>query len=656
MNPAVRIAILGVSFFALFMFLGLQLWAVQVTATENFEAQAESNQVRVVETPAPRGQILDREGRVLAGTRPALAAVVDGALLPEEDDPDYPDLIQRVSAFAGVPVADVAELFVDARRRSDRLILVADLSEDQAVRLVEYKDDFAGLSLLPQPVRVYPEGEIGADILGYIGPPNEADVERPDIGPNDTVGKVGVERQYDDDLRGIPGAIKFRVNSAREVIEVFNEEPPQAGGNLQLTVDADLQEVLQESLADGLELARSTYGDPECVPSDDRACPVRAVGVVLDPRDGAVLAMGSAPTYDPNQFVDGVTQEEWDRLSSLAVLNNFAIQGEYAPASAFKAVASILAMEEEIFPRGANSPEDQYFCVGRLEFAFTDGSQQVFRDWAADGHGDVDLSRALETSCDLYFWEVALSIWENRVREDGTGTYDEGLLQKWAREFGFDEDTGIDLPYEKDGLIPDREWFTRAQRETPGLVRTGPWTGGDVMNSVIGQGSVLSTPLQLANAYAAMVNGGTLWRPRVVDSVVDQQGNVIRENTPTVLNEIDLAPGTVTAFRRDLQNVVNGPTGTARSAFEEFGNGVISVGGKTGTAEIIKGETAAEDVDTAVFVGVAPINAPEYVVVVFVERGGSGGSIAAPTGRRIMQYLMNGRRGMTPIVAGEELD
>jgi penicillin-binding protein 2 len=153
-----------------------------------------------------------------------------------------------------------------------------------------------------------------------------------------------------------------------------------------------------------------------------------------------------------------------------------------------------------------------------------------------------------------------------------------------------------------------------------------------------------------------MVNGGTLWRPRVVGDVVDQDGEVVRENTPTALNEIDLAPATVSAFRRDLQQVVNGDAGTARSAFTEFGEGVEQVGGKTGTAEIIKGETAEEDVDTAVFVGVAPITSPEYVVVVFVERGGSGGSIAAPTGRRILQFLMNGRAGMTPIEAAEEAD
>ncbi len=538
------------------------------------------------------------------------------------------------------------------------MTLMTDISDTEALRLVEYEEDYPGVSVLPQPVRVYPEGELAADIIGYIGDPNETDIEKPDIGPTDTVGRAGVERQYDDDLRGDAGRIIYRVDAQRDVLDIASEDAPTPGANLELAIDVDIQQVLEDSLVQGLELARQSYGQPDCNPTEDPACPVRSVGVVLDPTSGAVLAMASVPGYDPNIFVDGVTQEEWDRLSALAVFNNFAIQGVYAPASTFKAVAYVTALEEGIFPDEASTQTDagEYFCSGKLEFPFTDGSQQVFNDWILSGHGPIDLHGALETSCDLYFWQVALSIWTNRIRDDGTGLYAEDLLQQWARQLGFDDETGVDLPFEKDGLIPDRQWFQRAQRETPGLVRDGPWTGGDVMNAVVGQGSVLTTPLQLANAYAAVVNGGTLWTPRVVTTITDQDGNVLRLNAPEALNQIDLSPATVAAFRRDLQQVVNGARGTARSAFADFGEGVEQVGGKTGTAEVIKGETAAEDVDTALFVGVAPISSPRYVVAVVIERGGSGGRIAAPTARRVLQYLMNGSTGMTPIVAGEEAD
>lgn len=654
MSINVRIGLLGLIFVGLFGVLTVALWKVQVVDANELAVAAENNRVKVVDTPAPRGEIRDAQGRLLAGTVPALAAVVDGGLLPRADDPETEALLQRLSAFANVPVAEVRAAVDDARRRGDRITLVSNLTESQVLTLVEYAEDFAGVSVEPQPVRIYPEGELAADVIGYIGDPNEIDIQKPDIGPTDTVGRAGVERQYDDDLRGTAGQIKYRVDAQRDVIEVVGEDPPQPGYNLELTLDIDVQRVLEESLQQGLDLARSTYGDPECDPVDDPACPVRAVGVVLDPRDGSVVAMASVPGYDPNIFVDGISQEEWDRLSSQAVFNNFAIQGIYSPASTFKAIAYVLALEENIFPREAATQTDDgaYFCDGKLEFPFTDGSQQVFNDWLREGHGPIDLHSGLHTSCDLYFWEVALSIWSNRDAPDGN----ENLLQEWSRRFGFDEETGIDLPFEQEGLIPDRAWFERAQKETPGLVRDGPWTGGDVMNAVIGQGSVLSTPLQLANAYAAIVNGGTLYQPRVVARVVDQDGEVVQENEPTVIRVTELAPQTVAFFRRDLQQVVNGPRGTARAAFADFGEGVAQVGGKTGTAEIIKGETADEDVDTAVFVGVTPITSPEYVVVTLIERGGSGGRIAAPTARRVLQFLVNGEAGMTEIVAGEEAD
>lgn len=655
MSTGARIAVLGFVFLGLFTGLTLKLWTVQVTATEVYTDQAETNQVRVVETPAPRGEVRDSKGRLLAGTAPALAAVIDGALVPPADDPGEPQFVQRLSALAAVPVDDVRRTLEDARRRSDRITLVAELDDSQALTLVEYGEEFPGVSVVPQPVRVYPEGELAADVLGYIGDPNEEDIEKPDIGPTDTVGRAGVERQYDDDLRGTAGLIKYRVDATRNVLDVINEQPPAPGDNLELTIDIDVQRVLQDSLVEGLHAARDDY-NPDCDPAQDPRCPVRAVGVVLDPNDGSVLAMASAPSYDPNIFVDGVSVAEWDRLSELAVFNNFAIQGEYAPASTFKTVAYMLAMEEGIFALEADAQRHDapYFCSGQLQFLFTDGSPQVLNDWQTAGHGLVDLHTGLQTSCDLYFWQIALNIWTNRMREDGTGVYAEDLLQKWARLFGFDEKTGIDLPFERDGLIPDRQWFERAQKETPGLVRDGPWTGGDVLNAVIGQGSVLTTPLQLANAYAAMVNGGTLWQPRVVSAVVGQSGDVVRENAPKVLREIDLSPATVAFLRQDLRSVVSGPAGTARSAFADFGENLELVGGKTGTAEIIKGETADEDVDTAVFVGVAPVMDPDYVVVVFVERGGSGGQVAAPTGRRILQYLLTGTTAMTPVVVGTE--
>jgi hypothetical protein len=281
--------------------------------------------------------------------------------------------------------------------------------------------------------------------------------------------------------------------------------------------------------------------DSIVVSHSDKWCPVRTVGVVQDPNDGSIIAMASYPSFDPTSFVSGLTQTEWESLGTINAFTNFAIQGQYAPASTFKVVSYVLAMEEGIYPldrpvgdrilgdenTGTTPPDEEggeeaaapptpsdselkpltsdtdlYNCTGSLRFQFNDGSSQVYRDWKRNGHGPLDLHGALQASCDLYFWEISLRIWNER--SDETGINNEDLWQEWARSFGFGTETGIDLPFERPGLIPDRQWFREEQREDTGRVRsTGPWVGGDLMNAVVGQGAVLVTPLQLSNGFSA---------------------------------------------------------------------------------------------------------------------------------------------------------
>jgi penicillin-binding protein 2 len=412
----------------------------------------------------------------------------------------------------------------------------------------------------------------------------------------------------------------------------------------------------------------------------DKWCPVRSVGVIEDPRDGSIIAMGSYPDYDPSVFVEGLSDEQWASLSTAFAFQNFAVQGLYAPASTFKTVPYILAVEENFYPidRGLGDKEvgdevpvedavpvalqthtDEYSCTGEFKFTLNDGTVQTKRDWKwPGGHGPLDLHGALQASCDLYFWDVALRLWEERG--DDSGFDKENLLQEYARAFGFGTASGIDLPFERDGLIPDRTWFSTEQAADTGRVREdGPWVGGDLMDIAVGQGATLATPLQLANAYSAMVNGGTLWKPRVVKEVLDSNGDIIDDNPKEIINTIDLNPLTVQLLRSDLQQVVNNQErGTGRTAFANFGPNVELVGGKSGTGEVISARGAAdfEEVDNAWFVGVAPINNPQYVVSVVVERGGSGGQIAAPIVRQILQYLLNGPEGVTPLAKGLDAD
>jgi len=840
MTGSWRLAGVGIVLALMLGVLGLRLWTIQVTETDTYTAVAEQNLIRVVPTPAPRGDIFDRNGELLAGTKASLAAVVDMGLV-EDDFADV--LAQRLSAFLDQPASEILERFEKANSGA-QIVLAKELTEQQALTLLEHREDFPGVAVIPQPIREYPGGELAAQVLGYIGKPSEADLERPDVKGTDVVGKAGVERSYDDLLRGTEGVIKYQVDASRSVLQQLGEQESAPGDNLILTIDSGIQAQLQESLEAGLELARDlemaerrealesekgdirsrlffaleakqlqakrdaieaaaaaasgeddTATDEDSVDADvaieidegqvlgslypglpidgegvcepvqrvevgvtsrtllsgfiertmrleavlqdrsqriavvdidgerfeveegdsfattlrviaitedsivvshsDKWCPVRTVGVVQDPNDGSVIAMASYPSFDPTSFVSGLTQAEWESLGTINAFTNFAIQGQYAPASTFKAVSYVLAMEEAIYPldrpvgdrilgdenTGTTPPDgeggeeeepappapsnsellpltsdtDLYNCTGSLRFEFNDGSSQVYRDWKRNGHGPLDLHGALQASCDLYFWEISLRIWNER--SDETGINNEDLWQEWARSFGFGTETGIDLPFERPGLIPDRQWFREEQREDTGRVRsTGPWVGGDLMNAVVGQGATLVTPLQLANGFSAMLNGGTLWKPRVVSEMVDQDGNVVDENPKSILQTIDMDPLTVRALRRDMQQVVNGPIGTARAAFVGFGPNISTVGGKTGTAEIIKAVEDVQEVDTAWFVGVAPVLSPDYVVTVVVERGGSGGRVAAPVARQVLQYILNGEGSVSSLEAGANTD
>jgi cell division protein FtsI/penicillin-binding protein 2 len=840
MNTSMRIGIIGVVFVALLALLSLRLWTMQITEVQAYEEKALSNQVRVVSTPAPRGDIFDRNGVILAGTRSALAAVVDLALV-DEGSGDL--LVQNLAAFLDRPASEILnEMENDAQ--GARLTIATDLTDQQATFIMEHKEEFPGVNIIPQPVRTYPLGEVASHVLGYIGRPNEEDLEREDVKGNDFVGKAGVERSYDADLRGTEGIVQYQVDAKRKVLSLAGEEPPTAGGSLMLTIDAELQAQFQDSLRDGLVLSRrlemeerrielakqsiparlaeaqaealaeargdvvnqEDAGDTTtttaavgaddddvvsqvaevtvdpfvvlaslhpslpiddaevCVPVQrvavlsgesgvlsgfeprflrvesiddlndelvatvsiggeretvvinqsfagtlqvldisedvvtiyhrDKWCPVRSVGTVLDPNDGSVLAMGSYPAFDPTVFIDGLSNEQWASLGTVNAFQNFAVQGLYAPASTFKAVPYVLALENNYFPldRGVGAKEvgdgsaesapdesavegeaqpqttdplplvsdsDEYSCSGEFKFTLNDGTVQTKRDWKwPQGHGPLDIHGALQASCDLYFWDVALRLWNER--DDESGVDKENQLQEYARDFGFGTATGIDLPFERDGLVPDSEWFREEQRTETGRVRPdGPWVGGDLMDIAVGQGAMLSTPLQLANGYAAMVNGGTVWQPRVVDQIVDPAGAVLSENPAEVIGRVDLSDRTVRMLRADLQQVVNNTDrGTARSAFADFGPNVELVGGKTGTGEIIKAPRSEKfrQVDSAFFVGVAPIARPQYVVSIVVERGGSGGRVAAPIARQVLQYLLNGPGGVTEIAPGLDAD
>jgi penicillin-binding protein 2 len=710
-NRAWRLVAVGTVFAALLGVLVLRLWYLQVSTLAEALETAEQQQIRVVTIEAPRGDILDRTGReLLAGTVAERRIVVDRKLVPEEREEG---LVNNLAALLGAPAAELRGRF-DEEGAGARFTLGEGVSESVAVFVLEHIEMFPGVVVEPVPVRIYPKGETAAHVIGYIGAPADEDLERPEITARDRVGRFGIEKQYDRLLRGTPGRVTYRVNAAGEILGIIDEVAPKAGGSVLMTIDIALQEFVEQALYDGMSLSRR-----------DGKAPVRAAAVVLDATDGSVLALASVPAYDPGLFSTGaISDQEWARLQQTAALNNFAIQGLYPPASAFKVVPYTLALEHRIWP---TIEQDQYadrldpndptsfYADGDLQFPNT----PLLKDWKI--HGLVNIHTSLQVSSDNYYWGIALKIWE------GTGLdYPENLLQDWARSLGFGAPTGVDLPFEQAGIVPDREWFQYHQLNKTGLVRAeGAWSGGDLMNVAIGQGAMVCTPLQLASAYAALVNGGTLWQPRVVSEIRDTTGATIFTNPRSVLEQMEIAPETVSSLRADLHAVVASPKGTAYAAFQGFGGSFDQVGGKTGTAQIrlptrqalvdrsqvppgaedalitelatllgmgedeirsrfsaaepgapvdlgeISTETEAwaanhpgdypglvveviPEVDTAWFVGVAPLSDPRYVVAVVIEEGGSGGKIAAPTARAILQYLMG--EEVDAIRGGEDAD
>jgi penicillin-binding protein 2 len=603
-----------------------------------------------IPTPAPRGDIRDRNGDLLVTSRFVPAVIVDRHLV----DPDQREmLVQRLSSLLAIPADEIDALYEAAGVNG--LFPVATVDTVEAYQINEQLRDFPGVRIEKIPQRVYLVGESTAHVLGHLGLPTPDDLDaRPGLDPNVRIGKLGVEREYDDLLQGEPGEIAYQVREGR-VIAQQPERQPEPGNTVYLTIDEQLQEVVEQALVDGIELSNEWKADRRAQGEEGaQNVTERGAAVVLDARTGQVLSMASYPSFDPSLFVGGIDVETYNELKAERAFNNLASSGLYPPASTFKAITYMTILEDGVpFPtdvEGVDAAAQVVHCDGRLELpTLADGSPQVFLDWYRGDKGWLDIHGALEQSCNIFFYSAALGIWENWKR-----TPRETVIQDMARDLGYGTPTGIDLASDAAGIVPDRDYFLQLQeiqRENPErnlidpsrLELADPWFGGDLMNVAIGQGSLTATPLQVAVSYAALANGGTVWRPYVVDQIRDGAGELVSGNTPQAIRRLDLDPAHVQSFLADLNRVVT--RGTAATAFRDFGASLGRVGGKTGT-----GQSVAQRDNHAWFAGVAPIDDPRYVVVVLIDEGGSGGAVAAPVGRQIMQYLMG--EELTPIVAG----
>ena len=633
-NTQWRLGIVGVVVMSLFAALLARLWYLQVLSGESLRQEATNNGVRLVYTEAPRGRLLDRQGRELVTNVVVSTVVADKRVVAES-----PGVLDRLTALLGVPRADLERRLADPRFSPVKPVPLADsVSKETLVYLREHQDEFPGVKGVQRTQRSYPHGSLAAHILGYVGEINERELAPRKVKgyrAGESIGKAGLELAYEEVLRGEPQIEKFEVDSKGRVTRALGVKPAVAGRDVLLTIDSDVQRLAEESLARGLDAARLGWDREQA----KRFLAPGGSVVVLDPRDGSVLAMASMPNYDPGEFVDGISQARFAQLQDPSAgnpLNNRVIQGLYAPGSTFKLVTALAGLE-----RGLISPRDTLEDTGSISIG---NPPRVFRNALGRSHGRVDVARALAVSSDVFFYRLGQRFWEGR------GNYGRAAIQDVARELGLGKPTGIELPFEAGGRIPDPETRKRLNATNPKAFPNASWFTGDNVNLAIGQGEMVVTPLQLASAYATFANGGTLYGPRLGQAVLAPGGGAEeRSIEPRVVDKVELPATLRGPLLNGFWGAVADPKGTAYGAFAGFPLDRYPVAGKTGTAE------AKPKQDTALFVGFAPASAPRFVVSVVMEEAGFGSSAAAPVARRIFDGLF----GLTPgasVVRAEGVD
>ena len=610
-----RLGVLGMVVLSLFCALLVRLWYLQVLASPTLRVEAQHNSVAVVYTEAPRGRILDRNGKVLADNRVVLALVADREVIGKK-----PEVLDRLSGLLGVPVPVLQERIADERYSLFKPVPVAlDVPKDKLIYVREHHVDFPGIEGVQLTERVYPNGTLAAHVLGTVGEINDEELTpRKGAGykAGDTIGKSGLELTYENELRGEPEISKLEVDSIGRVQRSLGGQPAVQGDDILLSIDLDIQRLAEDSLAQGIDLARKSTD----FLTGKRFLASGGSVVVTDPRDGAVLAMASYPTYDPNEFTNGISVRRFQELNDPAghyPLNNRAIQGLYAPGSTFKLATSIAAMKHGLIS-GRDTYNDQgTYVVGPQSFSNARGAR----------NGPVDVSKALTVSSDVFYYWLGERFWDNR------GKLGPSAIQDVARSLGMGELTNIDLPFEGNGRIDEPASRERLHKENPTAFPFPEWYTGYNLNMAVGQGDTQITPLQLANAYAAFANGGTVFAPRLGNAVLDRDGNVLRDIEPKVVRRTEMPASILQPLMAGFRGVISDPLGTGFGAFSGFPLAQFPVAGKTGTAEV------AGKFDTSLFTAYAPADAPRYVITVVMEEAGLGASAAGPVARRVLEGI-----------------
>jgi penicillin-binding protein 2 len=587
---ALRIAVLGGVAVALFAVLAFRLWDLQVLSGSQYLAEAKNNRTREFKVIAPRGDILDREGNVLVDNRTSLALQLNTQKLPEDAAEERAELA-RLGGLSHMSLRKVRRTIREQEEvaAGAPVTLRRDVGYDLVYYLEENQRRFPGVQVQRVFVRGYPDGSRAAHLLGSVGEVSEEELKQAPykgLEAGDEVGKGGVEYTYDRYLRGQPGLTKIQVNALGQPTPggQLVSEPPSPGDNLKLTIDPEVQSAGESALA-------------------SRGLP--GAFVTMNVHNGQLLGLGSFPTYDPALLTEPTQSQvnELYRDPVLAPLTDRATESYYPTGSTFKLITALAALEGEVI-----TPATTIVDAGKL----TVGTES-FQNAGGASYGPLTLVPALEVSSDVFFYELGWKMW------------DTGQLQRWAAKLGIGKESGLDLPGETEGLVPSRSWRNQLYKEGN---TDRPWSAGDNIQLATGQGDLQTNPLQLAIAYAALGNDGTIVTPHVGMEVEDAAGRVLKEFNPRPRRRIHIDPAHRMAIMEGLHQAAQGPQGTSYGIFGGF---PIEVAGKTGTAQ------RPPHADQSWYAILAPYPDPRIVTVVTMEEGGFGAESAAPAALQILE-------------------
>lgn len=653
-----RLFVMQVGMLSLFLTLFARLWYLQVFTGEEYQAKAAEQSVREVVVPPPRGLIVDDEGRPLVANRTSWVVSLDRSVLARLSDTDRATVLEKVAVAVGLPYADVVartHLCGTPEAQKDTcwngspfqpVPVANDVPQATAIQISEQAEEYPGVLAQAQSVRSYPSPFRinAAGLLGYLSPitgDELAEAKREnDTGVNgaSVVGRAGLEKTYDQWLRGVPGVTRVAVDSMGRVLGSSGQVSATPGDTLVTSIDAKVQAVAEQQLHTAMVTARHTYDKV----SRKKFVADSGAVVVLDAHNGNVIAMASQPTYDPSVWVNGITQKQlkalYSKRAGLPLLDR-ATQGQFAPGSTWKPFETIAAFNH------GYGPSSRLECSSGLQVG-----GRFFKNYESESYGSIDFAKALQISCDTFFYRVGLGYW-NQFGSDPANVHAKDPLIAEAKSFGFGQRTGIDIPGEASGRIADRAWklaywnalkgfYCKVDRHNTTHRRDflhvyahefclegNLYHATDAVNFSIGQGDTQVTPLQLARAYAALSNGGTLYAPRIAKAIVDPNGHLVRRIPPVV-------QGHVTSKKSAFAYVDNALMGTPKSGtlawkFGGFPLDKIQIRGKTGSAEVY-GKQSTSLVATYT---------KDYVVVMMVTQAGTGSGTSGPAVRAIWEAL-----------------